>query len=109
MMKIIRFDNTKINPQSYQVEDLLNRLLAGNVRFILIMLIAIAAAGRAAALDLNETNQGHACASNSDCWCQEFNGAEFLPGKDKSFCCTTEAIDGFVCSKPNYCANCIYD
>jgi len=29
MMKIIRFDNTKINPQSYQVEDLLNRLLYG--------------------------------------------------------------------------------
>ena len=83
--------------------------LEGNVQVILTTLIVVAAAGRAVALDLNETNQGNACVSNSDCWCQEVNGAEFLPGKDKSFCCTTEAIDGFVCSKPKYCANCIYD
>ena len=73
------------------------------------MLVAVGFASATSAAEIIETDQGYQCTLNTDCWCQNFHGAGFLPGKGESLCCTNETIDGFMCIKANYCANCIYD
>jgi hypothetical protein len=44
-----------------------------------------------------ETGPLNSCKANTECWCRNFTGAEFLPSKVESKC------------KNNQCVTCIYD
>ena len=44
-----------------------------------------------------ETGPRESCKVNADCWCRNFTGAEFIPGKVESVC------------KNNQCVACLYD
>lgn len=45
------------------------------------------------------TGPEDACSSNADCWCNSFNGAEFIPG---------QLVPG-TCETNGRCALCIYE
>mgnify|MGYP001603191453 CR=1 FL=1 len=65
-------------------------------------------------VNVEETDPGLTCISDSDCWCRNFDGTNFLPGKQEveELCCTTENIGTGFCSssdaKVGYCGVCIY-
>lgn len=46
-----------------------------------------------------ETGPQTSCVSNKDCWCKEFTGAEFIPGKK---------VEGVCDTKLNRCQKCVY-
>ena len=58
-------------------------------------------------IKLDETG-GLTCASNDDCWCRNFTGAEFMPGREPSSCCTQKDKDRF-CPAPGVCQLCTYE
>jgi hypothetical protein len=53
---------------------------------------------------------GDYCAKDSECWCGNFNGAEFIEGKSESICCTSEDKSS-ECNSDNLnrCVTCYYD
>lgn len=50
------------------------------------------------AIEPQETSPETPCASNDDCWCRNFTGAQFLPGKVPSLCNL----------QTNHCSPCYY-
>ena len=53
-----------------------------------------------------ETSPDTPCLFDDDCWCQRFDGHNFLEGRIKSVCC--QEISGNRCPKLGYCQKCFY-
>lgn len=48
-------------------------------------------------IESSETEPETSCKVNAECWCKNFNGSEYFPGKDESRC------------ENNKCVTCLYD
>lgn len=68
---------------------------------ILLLLIFVITVGWFRQQDVpetTETNSDTYCKTNTDCWCQVFTGAEFLPGR----------VEGSCNVEVNRCSACLY-
>lgn len=84
------------------------------MRFALLFLIACSSSSppptKPADTPKAQTGPEDSCKSNADCYCLNFNGAQFLAGRSSSRCCVTREICGDQRDVPlDHCMRCTYD
>lgn len=57
-------------------------------------------------IEFEVTDSNTQCKTDTDCWCQSFDGVEFKNKKDTSICCNPSNPN---CTKPGFCIECLYD